>query len=192
MLMAEKGGGISTIGIAAVFAGGVLLWSGIKGYSVSATFRALIAGKSPAVEPSANPVTASGLFGPLASLLSPVGSLTGTTTAADVTPVGGGVSGSAAQNKALGQRMAAAAGWTGAEWTAFNNLVMGESGWNANAANPTSNARGIAQNIQGWGPNYQPGNAAQQIGWMINYIKQRYGTPSNAWAQWQARSPHWY
>jgi len=123
--MAEKGGGISTIGIAAVFAGGVLLWSGIKGYSVSATFRALIAGKSPAVEPSAN-------------------------------------------------------------------LVMGESGWNANAANPTSNARGIAQNIQGWGPNYQPGNAAQQIGWMINYIKQRYGTPSNAWAQWQARSPHWY
>ena len=181
--MPENSGGISGVGVAAVFAGGILVWSGVKGYSVSATFRALIAGKSPTVEPITNPISASGLFSPISSLFS-LGSLTGSSggsTATLVSSTGGSVSGSAAQNKALGMRMASAAGWTGAQWTALNNIVMAESGWNANAANPTSDARGIAQNINGWGPNYQAGNAAQQIAWLISYIKTRYGNPVNAW-----------
>jgi hypothetical protein len=74
--------------------------------------------------------------------------------------------------------MAAAYGWdSGAEWTALNDVAMEESGWDANAANPSSDARGIAQNINGWSSNYQQGNAAQQIAWMLAYIKQRYGDP---------------
>ena len=180
--MAEKDGGISGIGVAAIFAGGLLVWSGIKGYSVSGSFRDLIAGKQPQNKVT-NPISASGLFSPLSALLNPANLLSsgGVSTTANVTSTGGSVGGTAAQNRSLGQRMAAAAGWTGAQWTALNNIVMAESGWNANAANPTSNARGIAQNINGWGPGYQPGNAAQQIGWLINYIKTRYGNPVNAW-----------
>jgi hypothetical protein len=34
-------------------------------------------------------------------------------------------------------------------WTDWNNVAMRESGWSAYAANPTSDARGIAQRIQG-------------------------------------------
>jgi len=77
--------------------------------------------------------------------------------------------------------MVAAAGWTGAQWIAFNNIVMAESGWSATIKNPTSTASGIAQNINGFGPGYQYGNAAQQIAWMIQYIRTRYGDPIKAW-----------
>lgn len=85
-------------------------------------------------------------------------------------------------NRALGQQLAAKYGWdSGPEWEAFNNVVMGESGWNATAANPSSSARGIAQNINGYGPGYEEGNAEQQINWMLDYVKKRYGTPAKAW-----------
>jgi hypothetical protein len=192
--MAERVRGISGMAVAATFAGGIFLWSGIKGYKISFVAQDLLSGKDPSKDKrmagSALTVSPGGIFGGLLGGLG-VGQ-TGIHTTAMVTSTGGSVSGSRAQNQALGKRMAAAVGWTGSQWTAFNNLVMGESGWDANAANPTSNARGIAQNINGWGPGYQPGNAAQQIAWMIKYIQQRYGTPENAWNQWQARSPHWY
>ena len=83
--------------------------------------------------------------------------------------------------------MAAAYGWsTGDEWTALNNIVMAESGWDDEAANPASDARGIAQNISGWGPGYEAGNAAEQIAWLLSYIKSRYGDPINAWIFHQA------
>ena len=35
-------------------------------------------------------------------------------------------------------------------------------------------------------------NGETQIKWGLKYIKQRYGTPTNAWETWQSRSPHWY
>jgi hypothetical protein len=186
----DSSGGISGVGIAAVFAGGILVWSGVKGTAVSGVFRDLIAGKDPSKLAQTTPVTAGGLFGDIAGAFNPAKLLS--SSGGPVVSTGGGVSGTPAKNKILGQKMAAAAGWSGSEWVAFNNLVMGESGWDANAANPTSDARGIAQNIRGWSSSYQPGNAAQQIAWMIQYIKSTYGTPSNAWAQWQARDPHWY
>jgi hypothetical protein len=194
--MAEKTQGVSGVAIAAAFAGGLLIWSGVKGYRLSYVVQDVLSGKDPAKDPrvpsSALTVTPGGLFGGVLGSLNPLNLLSSGGGSTGNIPGSGSLGGSEAQNRALGQRMAAAVGWTGAQWVAFNNLVMGESGWNSNAANPTSNARGIAQNIQGWGPNYQPGNAGQQIAWMINYIQQRYGTPANAWAQWQARSPHWY
>lgn len=85
------------------------------------------------------------------------------------------------ENQKLGQQLAAKYGWgSGPEWQAFNELVMRESGWNATAANPHSSARGIAQNIKGYSDDYQEGNAQQQIEWMLNYVKGRYGSPSKA------------
>ena len=91
-----------------------------------------------------------------------------------------GQGGSNAANIALAKRMAAAAGWTGAEWTAMLAIIMQESGGSSTIKNPGSSASGIAQNIAGFGPGYEYGNAAQQIAWMINYIRGRYGDPISA------------
>jgi hypothetical protein len=65
---------------------------------------------------------------------------------ADVRPMPGG--GSTSANAALARKMMPA--WAGGIlWTDWNNVAMRESGWSAYAANPTSDARGIAQRIQG-------------------------------------------
>lgn len=178
--MAEKTQGISGVAIGAAFVGGLFLWSGIKGYRMSYLVQDILSGKDPQKDPrvrsSQLSVTPGGLLGSLnpIHLLSSGGSAVAST--------GGSVSGTKAQNKALGQRMAAAVGWTGSQWTAFNNIIMSESGWSATIKNPNSDASGIGQNINGFGPGYEYGNAAQQIAWTIHYIQQRYGTPEKAWA----------
>lgn len=89
-------------------------------------------------------------------------------------------------------------GWSGAEWDALYGLVQRESGWNPAAANPTSAARGLFQkmiNMHGPIESTVEGQAA----WGLNYIRQRYGSPSRALAHWLARVPingqdvgHWY
>lgn len=147
--------------------GVLLVWSGISNKSFLTSVRDIVQG----VEPTPGPTT------PLLSTSSAVSGEGG------VTATGGNPSGGTdAQNQALGQSMAQAYGWgSGAEWTALNNVAMRESGWSDTAANPSSDARGIAQNINGWSSNYQEGNAAQQIAWMLGYIKQRYGDPIGAW-----------
>ena len=35
-------------------------------------------------------------------------------------------------------------------------------------------------------------NPATQIRWGLGYIRQRYGSPANAYGAWLNRSPHWY
>lgn len=105
-------------------------------------------------------------------------------TSNGVTSTGQAVNASDAQAQALGKKMAARYGWTGAQWIALNNIVMTESGWNVHAAN-ASGAYGIPQALPGTkmasaGPDWQ--NSAQtQIAWMLLYIRQRYGNPVNAW-----------
>lgn len=154
-------------------AGLLLLWSSVSNKGFLSSLRDLLQG----VKPTA---------GPAQPFLASTASATGTDqgSSGTVSPQGGNPqSGSVrAQNQALGKTMAVAYGWgDGAEWTALNNVVMSESGWDANAANPTSDARGIAQNINGWSASYQAGNAPQQIAWLLAYIKQRYGDPIKAW-----------
>jgi hypothetical protein len=120
----------------------------------------------------------------------------GNTGSGNTQPTGGSVSGNRAANKRLGQQLAASYGWsTGSQWTALNNLVMGESGWDNNAQNPTSTAYGIGQFLNTtWATvgGTKTSNPTIQIKLMLKYIKMRYGTPEKAWAMWQARSPHWY
>jgi hypothetical protein len=96
----------------------------------------------------------------------------------------------------LGQRLAAQLyGWIGAQWNALFQLWNNESGWNPNAQNPTSTAYGIAQFLNstwatvGATKTSDPGG---QIVAGLRYIRQAYGSPGNAWAKWQSRSPHWY
>jgi hypothetical protein len=98
-------------------------------------------------------------------------------------------------NAAVAQQAAAFIGWTGAEWTALNNLVMRESGWSMTATNPTSGAYGIAQGITGpswyyqW-PGGDPNTLMGQLNGLFAYIKSRYGDPINAWAH--EVSAGWY
>ncbi len=75
-------------------------------------------------------------------------------------------------------------------------LWNGESGWRWNALNSSSGAYGIPQALPASkmavsGANYQT-NAATQVNWGLSYIKSSYGSPCNAWATWNSRSPHWY
>jgi hypothetical protein len=106
---------------------------------------------------------------------------------------GGGVR----ENIALGRRMAASVGWTGREWQALRQLWQGESGWNHEIANTAgSGAYGIPQalpasKMASAGPDWRT-NPATQIKWGLNYIKERYGSPSRALAFWLSQSPHWY
>ncbi|HKT05391.1 MAG TPA: lytic transglycosylase domain-containing protein [Rugosimonospora sp.] len=76
------------------------------------------------------------------------------------------------------------------------NLWNGESGWRATARNPSSGAYGIPQALPASklataGTDWRT-NPATQIRWGLGYIRAAYGTPASAWAQWRARSPHWY
>ena len=162
--MTSKTNGVALLTMGA---GVLFIFSGVKGYSILATVQNMVSGKSPLNQPQTTAIAQ-------VTLTSPAG---GT-----ITSTGGKPSGTDAQNRVLGQKMAAAYGWsTGDEWTALDNIAMAESGWSDTVANPTSNARGIAQKISGWSSDYQYGNAPQQIRWFLNYIKQRYGDPIAAW-----------
>ena len=168
------------LAVAATAVGVVLVWSGIENEGIFATIDDVIHGNAPTAGASAVAI---------GSTTSTGSSGTGAVSAADVlngnvTAQGGEPSEAQLEaNQALGQQMAAAYGWgSGSEWVAFNNIVMAESGWNADAKNPDSTAVGIAQDINGWSSDYQEGNAPQEIAWMLQYIQQRYGNPINAWA----------
>ncbi|GAB2468743.1 hypothetical protein GCM10027063_06410 [Promicromonospora xylanilytica] len=96
--------------------------------------------------------------------------------------------------KEIGQQMAAARGWTGQEWTCLELLWERESGWNYQAANPSSGAYGIPQALPGSkmgsaGSDWAT-NPATQIEWGLGYIADRYGTPCGAWGH--SESVGWY
>lgn len=95
--------------------------------------------------------------------------------------------------RAIGKRMAAQRGWTGNQWAALDRLWAAESGWQVTAGN-ASGAYGIPQALPGSkmssaGPNWQT-SASTQISWGLSYIASRWGSPMNAWNQFQ--SSHWY
>lgn len=114
-----------------------------------------------------------------------------------VGPGGNPTSAAFKANQAIGQSIASAYGWgSGSEWNAYNSLVMGESGWNQYATNPSSGAYGIPQALPGnkmasEGADWKT-NPSTQIKWMMGYITARYGDPVHAYSQWLARTPHWY
>lgn len=87
-------------------------------------------------------------------------------------------------------------GWhEGAEWDALVQLVQGESSWNPTARNPSSGAYGLFQFLGSTKDAYLPDenpNPRIQGAAGARYIKDRYGSPTKAWAFWNAQSPHWY
>ena len=85
-------------------------------------------------------------------------------------------------------------GWTEADYQALVLLVNRESSWNPYAVNKKSKACGLFQaypcsKMAKYGKDYRT-NYKVQIAWGMDYIKNRYKTPSQAWSFWQ--SHHWY
>lgn len=86
------------------------------------------------------------------------------------------------------------AGFPATEWPALRNLLMSESGFNPTARNPSSGAFGLFQFYGHQNDKYgalgaYSSDAASQARAGLQYIKDRYGSPSAAWAHWQtARS----
>jgi resuscitation-promoting factor RpfB len=166
-----KGSPIDGVGASISLIGGVLIYAGIKGYSVLAVLGNLVTGKPITTDVSVTvplqgrgdaPTDAAGFMGPTLS----------------------------ENAKVMGQQMAAARGWTGTEWTALDKLFTKESSWNRHADNPSSHAYGIPQALPytkmpkaAW-PESKGGksDAQAQIQWGLDYIAGRYGTPSMAWA----------
>lgn len=85
-------------------------------------------------------------------------------------------------------------GWgSGSQWNALSNLITHESGWNVNAQNPNSSAYGLFQFLDStWASTGIPktSNAQLQTTAGLRYIRDRYGSPSQAWAFWNRN--HWY
>jgi hypothetical protein len=119
--------------------------------------------------------------------------IAGKTTAATASAAAS-VGGSGGAVQALAKKMAAARGWTGGLWNDLNAVEMDEAGWNLHAQNPTSDAYGIAQFINGPSEYAQYGGnattAAGQITAWLNYVAQRYGSPAGALAH--EDEFHWY
>jgi len=85
-------------------------------------------------------------------------------------------------------------GWGRDQWGCLDALWRRESGWNELARNPSSGAYGIPQALPGdkmavEGADWRT-NPYTQIRWGQTYIKQRYGTPCNAWSHSQRYG--WY
>ncbi len=94
-----------------------------------------------------------------------------------------------AQIQAMAQQMVPSG-----QYQCFSNIVDHESSWNYKAVNPSSGAYGLFQALPAGkyasaGADWQT-NPATQIKWGLNYMNERYGSPCDAWAFWQAN--HWY
>lgn len=85
-------------------------------------------------------------------------------------------------------------GWTEEDFACLVELWTKESGWRVDAENKSSGAYGIPQSLPGEkmaaaGEDWRT-NPATQITWGLDYIAGRYGTPCNAWNDFQQKG--WY
>ena len=116
-----------------------------------------------------------------------------------VDPGGGGYSGVGGPlppetAKAAAKSMLPAYGWDEAQYQCLETIWTRESNWNYAAENPSSGAYGIPQSLPAdkmgsIAPDWRT-NAVTQIKWGLGYIKERYGSPCQAWAWWQKKN--WY
>lgn len=200
--------GVDGLGVAYATAGGILLWSGLKGQKVADLLHSLLAGNARA--PVTETVSAPSVGGSY-------GAASAANAAADKAAAGVGASGPAPgadtsiANYSLARLVASTYGWgTGQQWACLTHVIAAESGGRAGAMN-ASGAYGIAQALGhgtaatagtvtnqygGYGvPDStaraaNSGNASAQLVWMMAYIKATYGTPCAAWATEQA--DHYY
>jgi len=97
-------------------------------------------------------------------------------------------------NRALGCALLLEAGFGLDQMGCLDQLWTRESNWRAEAHNSSSGAHGIpqalpAEKMAPYGEDYLT-NPVPQIRWGLDYIRNRYGTPCDAWSFWQAN--HYY
>ncbi|WP_457920434.1 aggregation-promoting factor C-terminal-like domain-containing protein, partial [Microbacterium resistens] len=85
-------------------------------------------------------------------------------------------------------------GWGGDQFECLVLLWNRESGWRADAMNPSSGAYGIPQALPGEkmasaGPDWRT-NGRTQVDWGLGYIADRYGSPCGAWQH--SENTGWY
>jgi len=97
-------------------------------------------------------------------------------------------------NRATGCALMLDAGFKIDQFPCLDKLWTRESGWNHRASNASTGAYGIPQALPGskmgtvasdWRT-----NPATQIKWGLNYMNNRYGSPCEAWAFWQANGSY--
>lgn len=198
--MAVKGTYLILAGI-----GGVFLWSGIKGKSVSSIVHLLIGGQSPATAKGANPITGTAID---------PNAITGQSGLPSSLNIPGGAvpvtSGTGKQNQAIARMLALPIHPTwvvGAEWQAWVNLWNQESGWSNVADTRKSGLDSPDASVFAYGiPQARPyskmprlawpsdkggvSDVISQISWGIVYIANTYGSPSAAWTHEQSNG--WY
>lgn len=167
-----------------LFVGGIALTKAVTGSS----FADIVKGNPGTVSTTGQNLLSNGVAGAGQSVGAAASSAGSSSGSVPKGTVAGKVTG--AELTAIG----AAHGWSGQEISDWLNVINVESGGNPNAVNPSSGAAGIAQFINGFSEYTQYGGSASsvtgQLTSMANYIAQRYGTPSAAWAHEQ--SNHWY
>jgi hypothetical protein len=99
--------------------------------------------------------------------------------------VGAAAGGSPSHWEQVAKQMAARKyGWGPQQFNALDQIATAESGWNPRAVNSSSGAAGIPQMLPSAHPdiNVQQflSNPQAQIRWFLNYIKGRYGSPTQA------------
>lgn len=175
--------------LAIVGAGGILIYAGIRNYSVLSVIQNLVSGKpiTNGINPDAYPLTAPSTDANIPDPNPDANS-------------GGATSGpTLSGNQQIGHDLAGGYGWQdSANWTALVQLWNRESSWDNHARNPNSGAYGIPQALpytkmpkQAW-PESAGGKSdpTYQINWGLEYIKERYGSPVAAWAHEQSQG--WY
>jgi hypothetical protein len=171
------------IGIALTSIGGILVYAGIKGYSLPDVVRNVVTG-----QPIATNV------GRLS-----VGNGAGGSNPVETPETGpSNDSWTLTPNQKIGKELADTFGWgTGLEWSALLELWNRESSWSNTARNPSSGAYGIPQALPpdklpppGQAPPVGTSDARSQIAWGLNYIESRYRTPIFALAH--HKTYNWY
>ena len=104
------------------------------------------------------------------------------------------VSGTVSEYQAYAKQRCYDFGWSEYDFECLVKLWNRESGWRVNACNGSSGAYGIPQSVPAskmaaFGSDYLT-NYKTQIEWGLSYIRNRYGSPSNAWAH--SQSTGWY
>jgi len=97
-------------------------------------------------------------------------------------------------NQAVAKPLVSAHGWNKSQFNCLRKLWTRESNWNHRAYNRSSGAYGIPQALPAGkmataGRDWRT-NPRTQIKWGLGYIKQRYGSPCQAWKHFTTRG--WY
>ena len=98
------------------------------------------------------------------------------------------------RNKTIAYRLVSRRAWPHSQFRCLDSLWTRESNWNHRAYNRSSGAYGIPQALPAGkmataGRDWRT-NPRTQIKWGLGYIKQRYGSPCQAWNHSMARG--WY